>query len=661
MSHRYQNDRPSPQRPPPPPPPPAAAPSYSSYSNGAAAAASTTFSGSDEQQQQEEGEEQFDPLELEQLHEEAERMKGLGNKHMANQEYNRAYNAYSAALQLSPVGPSSHIFLSNRAAALLSLKRYSAAAVDARRAVALAPTFGKAQARLGQALYFLKDYEGAVAAYENAVRYEPDNSVTWTYLGKARTKLERQREKERRRGGEEGEEDGGGGGSIAAASRDSTMMDGAGGGNYSVTTSDPNAAAAAVVAGRLEPSSARIRDVVRPNNARAAAPGGGGDVASSPPLEVNTGPMGGPTTTKGRRLGSPSYAQQRGGEDDDDYIAAEEAAPPPHGEDPDFEESLRLQRRAAVFLTNKQYRAAVEEFSAALFLVPDDAVLSPQLHIGRAHALNGLKRHQAATNDARMAVAIDPNFAEAYSVLAKSHFYSKEYADSVEAFENCAKCLRPGETLSNFDLAYLSKARSALEEEEASTSRSASREEMEGAPPRRSKPIQKLKPPRFVSREELVASTPNLPPMPKAWPQQTPGSPSILRVGPEREVVFFSESMGIKLNRGPDGIVRIISVAPSAPSSPIAREGVVYVGDVVREAAGVDTRRPITNVMWGDTVALVKLAPRPIKLIVAMEESPLPPAVREELSKDPANHGPLGISNYPQDVGNGSGQYENEL
>jgi hypothetical protein len=260
-----------------------------------------------------------------------------------------------------------------------------------------------------------------------------------------------------------------------------------------------------------------------------------------------------------------------------------------------------------------------------------------------------------------MAVAIDPNFAEAYSVLAKSHFYSREYADAVEAFENCTKCLRPGEGLSGFDLAYLNKARGALAEEEASTSRSTSREETEGAP-RRSRPIQKLKPPRFVSREELVASTPNLPPMPKAWPQQTPGSPSILRVGPEREVVFFSESMGIKLNRGPDGIVRVISVAPFAPSSPIAREGDVYVGDVVREAAGVDMRRPITNVMWGDTVALVKLAPRPVTLIVAMEESPLPPAVREELSKDPMNSGPLGISSYRQEgVNDGSGQYENEL
>eukprot|EP00584_Thalassiosira_punctigera_P013929 CAMPEP_0172555504 /NCGR_PEP_ID=MMETSP1067-20121228/58452_1 /TAXON_ID=265564 ORGANISM="Thalassiosira punctigera, Strain Tpunct2005C2" /NCGR_SAMPLE_ID=MMETSP1067 /ASSEMBLY_ACC=CAM_ASM_000444 /LENGTH=240 /DNA_ID=CAMNT_0013344027 /DNA_START=29 /DNA_END=748 /DNA_ORIENTATION=- len=161
--------------------------------------ANTTATGADEAV--------LDLAELEQLQEEAERMKGLGNKHMAAQEYTRAYNAYSAALQLSPVGPSSHVFLSNRAASLLSLKRYSAAAVDARRAVALAPTFGKAHARLGQALYFLKQYAGAVEAYEDALRFEEEDgnagggnsAVTRAYLQKAKEKLAKQEERERRK------------------------------------------------------------------------------------------------------------------------------------------------------------------------------------------------------------------------------------------------------------------------------------------------------------------------------------------------------------------------------------------------------------------------------------------------------------------------------
>jgi hypothetical protein len=76
-----------------------------------------------------------------------------------------------------------------------------------------------------------------------------------------------------------------------------------------------------------------------------------------------------------------------------------------------------------------------------------------------------------------------------------------------------------------------------------------------------------------------------------------------------------------------------MSVIPDTPGSPIVRTGYIEVGDVVREAAGVDLRRPITNIMWGDTVALVKMAPRPITMIVAKELSPLPQAVADEREK----------------------------
>ena len=108
--------------------------------------------------------------------------------------------------------------------------------------------------------------------------------------------------------------------------------------------------------------------------------------------------------------------------------------------------------------------------------------------------------------------------------------------------------------------------------------------------------------------------------MPKEWPQQSPRESKVVKYyGKERDVEFLSEALGIKLNRGPDGIVRVIEVSPNVPGSPIARNGNIYVGDVIREAAGVDIRRPITNIMWGDTVALIKMAPRPIVLVVAKE------------------------------------------
>ena len=46
-------------------------------------------------------------------------------------------------------------------------------------------------------------------------------------------------------------------------------------------------------------------------------------------------------------------------------------------DNPDFDEALRLQEVATIKLFIKEYKNAVEEFLAALFLVPDDTNLTP--------------------------------------------------------------------------------------------------------------------------------------------------------------------------------------------------------------------------------------------------------------------------------------------
>lgn len=420
--------------------------------------------------------------------------------------------------------------------------------------MALAPTFGKAHARLGQALYFLKDYAGAVSAYEDATQYEPDNQVTQTYLEKAKAKWTRQQDKAARFA--RGEDV-----SIADASAQSTVIN-------SIAT-DPNASAA-IVSGEFRGNQQAMANAIRGIDQK-------------------------------QRYGKPMLAMN-------------------NEDDPDFDEALNIQKRANRFLANKQYKNAIEEYTAALFLVPDDPNLSPQLHLGRAHALNGSRRHASARNDAQLAIKIKPS-AEAYSTLAKSLFYLKEFEGAVEAFENTIKFLPEGEGLSGFDQAYLEKAQAAITESSQYPS-------MRKSPSK--SPVPKLPPPRFVPREEAINSTPNLPPMPKQWPQQSPRSPTALRCGPEREVIFYSESLGIKLNRGPDGIVRVLSVTKETPGSPVARKGVIEVGDVVREAAGVDIRRPITNIMWGDTVVILRISERPISLIVAKELSEVPGSVLEQ-------------------------------
>ena len=345
------------------------------------------------------------------------------------------------------MGPSSHVFLSNRAAALLSLKRYAAAATDAKRAVALAPTFGKAHARMGQSLYFLKDYEGAVAAYEEAVKYEPENDVTRTYLEKARAKHARQKEKAAKQS--RGEDY-----SLAdEASLAKTVAN-------SIAT-DPHGGAAVVQTG-FRGSSAVIMQAVANQN---------------PPREFVTGDQQ-PTT--------PMTVGE--GQDIDD---------------PDFDEALRLQNRAQRYLMAKQFKEAIEEYSAALFLIPDDPYLSPELHLGRAHALNGSRRHVSARTDAALAVKIRPT-PEAYSTLAKSEFYLTNYQEAIEAFENCIELMPEGESLSDFDQAYLEKARSLYQEQMEQSGDDAQSVGHSVLSTRSTKSVvPKLPPPRFVPREEV--------------------------------------------------------------------------------------------------------------------------------------------------------------
>jgi hypothetical protein len=282
-----------------------------------------------------------------------------------------------------------------------------------------------------------------------------------------------------------------------------------------------------------------------------------------------------------------------------------------------------------MYLGKKNYKAAIEEYTAALFLVPDDVNLSPDLHLGRAHALNGGRRHERAVNDAKLAIKLQASPA-AYSTLAKSLFYMKDYRGAMDAFHECMNLLPPGETLGMFDKAYFQKAEAALEEEEASLRRAGV---IGGGGQSVKSVVPKLPPPRFVPRDEVVQASPNLPRMPKDWPQQSPTSGAAFKCGPEHKVVFLSESLGVKLNRGPDGVVRVLSVAQATPGSSIARQGTIQRGDVIREAAGVDIRRPITNIMWGDTVALIKMAPRPIVFVIANELSEIPVAVQEEIRR----------------------------
>eukprot|EP00986_Skeletonema_menzelii_P014363 scaffold9470_cov131-Skeletonema_menzelii.AAC.5 len=51
----------------------------------------------------------------------------------------------------------------------------------------------------------------------------------------------------------------------------------------------------------------------------------------------------------------------------------------------------------------------------------------------------------------------------------------------------------------------------------------------------------------------------------------------------------------------------------------MVRDGDIFAGDIVREVNDVDLRMPIDMAVWKMTIALMKMAPRPLKIILAGE------------------------------------------
>lgn len=131
----------------------------------------------------------IDPEESANVIKEAEKYKLRGNSLMANGEYAQAVSVYTKAIQLNPHGVESHTYYSNRAAALCYLEQYRDAEVDSLKSLQLKPDYAKAHARLGLSRFFLKDYVGSIKAYKQAIRYDPENTASHSYLAKAESKL----------------------------------------------------------------------------------------------------------------------------------------------------------------------------------------------------------------------------------------------------------------------------------------------------------------------------------------------------------------------------------------------------------------------------------------------------------------------------------------
>ena len=536
-----------------------------------------------------------DLAQLETLHDEADKLKCIGNKQMAQQDYEKALESYSKAIQLSPSGPQSHVFYSNRAAACLSLKNYAEAVHDATRSTVLNPEFSKGYARLGQALYFSKRYEEAITAYERALELDngqegEQSEITLSYLNKARSKLEKRKNK-----------------TETSSTSATKKMD--------------------------------------------------SDVTHSPASAMHVDTL--PTTPKEQEN---TQISERNNIFPQTSIPRGNILPqgPVNKEQIDY-----FHRKANAHFRRKEFDLALKDYNAAISLLEDEFEVDNdqrfQLFIHRSICLcyGSQKRFEEMAVDARAAISVDGTHFAGHSSLGRALFHLRDFEGAVVALTESlslqqdaisgrqSPTSRPFEIRSNprdlaIDQDFLDQAKKSLQATLNIQSPSVSNQNALSPSSNDSASkasIPKLKPPRFVPREQAMTSTPNLKRMPKSWPTQyNPTLEDNFLVGPERTLVIHEGGgMGMKLHRGTDGFVRVLSnTVPGGGSTNqrlAPRDGYVEVGDVIREVAGVDLRRPITNPMWGDTVTLIKMTKRPITFVVAPEVSTPPLSVKEEMLK----------------------------
>jgi len=98
--------------------------------------------------------------------------KNKGNEYFKADKVPEAIKHYTEAMRRNP---SDHILYSNRAACYLKLGEYGLALRDCDKCIEMSPDFAKAYTRKGHALYFMKDYNKALAAYDEGLKRDPKN------------------------------------------------------------------------------------------------------------------------------------------------------------------------------------------------------------------------------------------------------------------------------------------------------------------------------------------------------------------------------------------------------------------------------------------------------------------------------------------------------
>ncbi|RKF56669.1 Heat shock protein sti1-like protein [Golovinomyces cichoracearum] len=103
----------------------------------------------------------------------ADELKNLGNKAIAEKNFDEAISKFTEAIAIEP---KNHILYSNRSAAYASKKEYQNALADAENVTKLNPDWSKGWGRVGAAKHGLGDLTGAREAYEKGLKIDSNNA-----------------------------------------------------------------------------------------------------------------------------------------------------------------------------------------------------------------------------------------------------------------------------------------------------------------------------------------------------------------------------------------------------------------------------------------------------------------------------------------------------
>ncbi|RWA13930.1 hypothetical protein EKO27_g1210 [Xylaria grammica] len=119
----------------------------------------------------------------------ADELKTLGNNAMAAKNFDGAIDAFTKAIELAP---ENHVLYSNRSAAYASKKEWTNALGDAEKTTQIKPDWPRGWGRKGAALHGSGDLVGAVDAYEEGLKLDPNNAGLKSSLASVQRAIEQE-------------------------------------------------------------------------------------------------------------------------------------------------------------------------------------------------------------------------------------------------------------------------------------------------------------------------------------------------------------------------------------------------------------------------------------------------------------------------------------